>query len=217
MSGPEDDDDPTIPDRQVPFHAPPDVAIDLPIDEEALLDAPTLIREWAASLDEVDYFTLLQLPREPLPDEEGVRAAWRAFALAFHPDRHRDAPEEVRRAATIVFQRGAEAYHVLQDPVAMRSYVEQLDATGALRMTHDQLEQSRREGDRSRAQDLVHSPAARAFAEKADEALAAGKLEAARLQLQLALVRESGNARLEALLRDVDAQIAANKSSPRSG
>ncbi|MBI2394363.1 MAG: DnaJ domain-containing protein [Deltaproteobacteria bacterium] len=211
MSGPEDDDDPTIPDRQVPFHAPPD--IDLSIDDEALLDAPTLIREWAASLEEVDYFVLLQLPRDPLPDEERVREAWRVFALAFHPDRHRDAPEDVRRASTLVFQRGAEAYHVLQDPAAMRSYVEQLGATGALRMTHEQVQQSRREGDRSRAQDLVHSPAARAFAEKADEALAAGKLEAARLQLQLALMREAGNARLEALLRDVDAQIAAHKSS----
>jgi len=192
-----------------PSRAPSEAPIEL--DEDALIDPDEVVREWARSLDTIDYLSLLNLPWDPELGDERVREAWRAFALAFHPDRHRDAPEDVWTATTQVFQRGAEAYRVLQDPALRRRYLELLATDGAVRMSPDQMQQSQSEGDGSRARDLVHSPAARAFAEKADELLAAGKLEAGRLQLQLASMREPGNERLARLLGEVEQRIAASR------
>jgi curved DNA-binding protein CbpA len=167
------------------------------------------VRAWARSLDDIDYLTLLDLPTREAPSDEQVRDAWRAFALAFHPDRHRDAPEDVRAASTRVFQRGAEAYRVLQDPTLRRTYLELLIGDGALRLSPSQFERAKAEGGARSARDLVSSPAARAFAEKADELLGAGKLEAARLQLQLARTREPGNDRLARLLTEIERRIVA--------
>lgn len=198
------------PASTIPMAVPaPETSVEL--DEDALIDPDEVVREWARSLDTIDYFSLLALPLDADLGEERVREAWRAFALAFHPDRHRDAPDDVRIATTHVFQRGAEAYRVLQDPVLRRRYLELLERDGAVRMSHDQVASVKQEGDGSLARDLVHSPAARAFAEQADQLLAAGRLEAARLQLQLALMREAGNERLARLLREVEQRIAASR------
>ena len=111
-----------------------------------------------------------------------------------------------------MFQRGAEAYRVLQDPTLRRRYLELMASDGALRLSPVQVEQARQEGDGTSARDFVHSPAARAFAEKGDELLASGKLEAARLQFQLALMREPGNDRLARMLRELEQRIASLRS-----
>ena len=183
--GVEDDDRRTLP--------PDDLEVD---PDEAIL-------EWASTLDAVDYLTLLQLPQVE-PSEDEVRAAWRHFALSFHPDRHRDSPDEVRAAATRVFQRGAEAYRILLEPTLRRRYMEML-ARGALRMSHEDIADSHR--PEARVQDLVRSAVARPFAEKADELIARGELKQARLQLQLAIMREPNNQKLNDRLRELDAQI----------
>lgn len=171
--------------------------------EDLESDPEEAILEWARTIDSVDYLTLLRLPPGE-PTEARVREAWRAFALAFHPDRHRDAPDEVRDAATRVFQRGAEAYRILLDPTLRARYME-LVAQGALRMTPEEAAESIRPS--ARAQDLVRSAVARPFAEKADELIARGELKQARLQLQLAAMREPNNAKLAARLRELDEQL----------
>lgn len=197
------------PEPAPPPRAPSEAPIEL--DEDALVDPDEVVREWARSLDAIDYLSLLALPHDDTLDDDRIRDAWRAFALAFHPDRHRDAPDDVRHATTQVFQRGAEAYRVLQDPSLRRRYLELLGTHGSVRMSPEQVARVRQEGDGSRAGDVVHSPAARAFAEKADELLQAGKLEAARLQLQLASMREPGNERLARLLHELESRIAASR------
>lgn len=171
--------------------------------EDLETDPDEAVLEWARTLDAVDYLTLLRLPTSE-PTEERVREAWRAFALAFHPDRHREAPEEVRDAATRVFQRGAEAYRVLLDPALRPRYMD-LVARGKLRMTFEEAAESIRPS--VRAQDLVRSAVARPFAERADELIARGELKQARLQLQLAAMREPNNDRLAARLRELDEQL----------
>lgn len=197
------------PEPAPPPRAPSQAPIEL--DEDALVDPDEVVREWARSLDAIDYLSLLNLPHDDALDDHRIRDGWRAFALAFHPDRHRDAPDDVRHATTHVFQRGAEAYRVLQDPALRRRYLELLGSHGAVRMSPEQVARVRQEGDGSRARDVVHSPAARAFAEKADELLEAGKLEAARLQLQLASMREPGNDSLARLLHELELRIAASR------
>lgn len=172
-------------------------------------DPDELVRAWAGALDEIDYFGLLGLPSSPEPTDDEVRTAWRSFALAFHPDRRRDAPEDVRAAATRIFQRGVEAYGVLSNASVRARYVASLARGGSVRMSQGEAERARREGDGSSARAVVGSAAARPFAEKADEFLATGKLEAARLQLQLASMREPGNEGLGRLLRKVEEQLAS--------
>lgn len=65
-------------------------------------------------LDQLDYYTLLQLDREASTDD--VKRAFHAFALRYHPDAHIGGPLEKRRRATEIYRRGAEAYEVLLDP-----------------------------------------------------------------------------------------------------
>lgn len=182
------------------------------LDDDALFDPDELVREWARALDGIDYLTLLDISRDEELDDERVRRAWRSFALAFHPDRHRDAPEDVWMSTTQVFQRGAEAYRVLQDPALRKRYLELLASEGAVRMSHHEVDQVKSAGDDSQIKNLVHTPAARAFAEKAEELLAAGKLEAARLQLQLASMKEPDNARLRRRLSELEQRIAEARS-----
>lgn len=167
-------------------------------------DPEERIVEWAATIDRIDYFTLLGLSSLIEPTDEEVREAWRAFALSFHPDRHRDADDDVRGAATRVFQRGAEAYRVLQDPLLRRRYVRMLQ-DGQLRMSQDEVAVSRR--DRDRVQDMVKSAGARPFAVRADELIERGDLKQARLQMQLALMREPGNPRLQERMLQLEEQI----------
>lgn len=176
--------------------------------EELEADPDERVREWADSIDRIDYLTLLGLSTLFPPSDAEVRDAWRAFALSFHPDRHRDSEDDVRLAATRVFQRGAEAYRVLQDPALRRRYL-RLFAEGHLRMPQDEVAQSGRGG--ARVQDLVRSAGARPFAVKADELIAKGELRQARLQLQLAAMREPGNAHLEERMREVEALLTASK------
>ena len=176
--------------------------------EDLEADPEERIMEWASSIDRIDYLTLLGLATLLEPTDLEVRDAWRAFALSFHPDRHRDAPDDVRAAATRVFQRGVEAYRVLQDPLLRRRYMRLYDE-GQLRMSHDEVAQSGR--DEGRLQDMVKSAGARPFAERADELIGRGDLKQARLQLQLALMREPTNVRLQERMQELQEQIAGTR------
>ncbi len=85
-------------------------------------------------LDELDYYTLLEV--EPSASAETIRAAWRRFALKFHPDRHADAEAEKAARAARIYRRGSEAFAVLSDPIKRRAYDVVL-ARGELRLTSD--------------------------------------------------------------------------------
>jgi curved DNA-binding protein CbpA len=170
-----------------------------------------------ASLEELDYLGVLQMPdpaSEEGPTDQEVREAWRAFALAFHPDRHLDAPPEVRAAATRVFRRGAEAYRVLQDPLLRKSYVRSI-AEGKKRMTIEELQQvsTRSMAPSSLVRHLVKSAAAEPFAIRADELIEQGSFSQAKLQIQLALAREPQNLRLKEKLDEVDKRLASLRAS----
>jgi curved DNA-binding protein CbpA len=85
-------------------------------------------------LDQLDYYTLLGV--DPKASVEEIRAAFRKFALKFHPDRHLEGgPERVARA-TAIYRRGSEALETLVDPVRRKAYDIVL-ARGELRLTSD--------------------------------------------------------------------------------
>lgn len=187
---------------------PPDPLADDPYEvDEQLLDR-------ARAMELRDYFSLLHLHRpvtvDDLPDDEQVRRAFRAFALECHPDRFEGAEEDVRAAATMLFARGAEAYRVLLDPLLRRRYARTLLEEHTLRMGQEELALSARAPEvttSDRIVDLVRSKAAEPFAQRADELLDRGELKQARLQLQLAVVKDPQNPRLEERLRALDADL----------
>ena len=118
----------------------------------------------------------------------------------------------MRDAAIAVFRRGAEAYRVLRDPVLRRRYLKLL-AEGVLRLPGEELARAEK-GERARpasAKEATRTVAAAGFATRADELIAAGDLRQARLQLQLAVMKEPDNEDLEGMLRALEEKLAPSR------
>jgi hypothetical protein len=187
-------------------------------DDDAELDEDSLVIRWAEALDHVDYLTVLNLPppmsEDEVPGDRDVRAAFTEFALRFHPDRYRESPDLVRQSAAKVFQLGTEALRVLRDPLVRKRYVKMLVAgEGRLRLTPEEIGQALI-GDTKRALSVLEmsrTAAARPYAMKTDELLKLGDLKHARLQLQLCMMRDPANFRLEERMKELDAEIATKK------
>ncbi|MEI8256124.1 MAG: DnaJ domain-containing protein [Deltaproteobacteria bacterium] len=130
-------------------------------------------------LDEVDYYALLEIPRDASSDD--VRDAFHAFALRFHPDRHVGDAKHQKQAHAI-FKRGAEAYRVLMQPT-LRARYEEARATGLVRLPPEAMRP-----ESAPAASAV-PPGARVFYDKAREALARGDLGGAKMHLALAAAR----------------------------
>jgi curved DNA-binding protein CbpA len=168
-------------------------------------------------LEQLDYYTLLQVPDDASADQ--IRAGFHRFAAKYHPDRFAGAgaePAKIERAAQI-YRRGTEAYKVLTNPQRRKLYDAGL-AEGRVRydpaapppagpvVMHKWPIQ-------------VKSPMARPFAVKAEQLYKAGDWGNAKTNLKLALAKDKGNAQLEALLADVDERLkpAENPGTPNAG
>jgi DnaJ-class molecular chaperone len=151
-------------------------------------------------LDQLDYYTLLQV--DPAASADEVRRAFHRFALKYHPDNHLGGGPERLARANQIYRRGAEAYRVLLDPAARRAYDAQL-AEGRLRYVPEGggAGESRRPAAPGRAM----APKARPLFTRAQEDLKAGRIAQARLSLQIALGHDPENEALRALLAEVEA------------
>jgi len=158
-------------------------------------------------LDQLDYYTLLGV--DDAANVDAIRNAFHAFALKFHPDRHAAASAEKRERAGTIYRRGAEAYRVLQDAELRRHYDSQL-AGGKLRFDAERAGKQQRASTPSGAIS-VKNALARPFVTKADQALRAGDLKTARLNLQIAMKHEPESALLQAKLAAVEQRIEAAK------
>jgi len=163
------------------------------------------LREWADILDDSSYYEILDLLE--LADEEAIRASFKTFSLAFHPDMHLDAAPEYRELARRIFQRGAEAYRVLSDPELRSSYDLAL-AQGRLRLSAHPA--SPRAARVRALEDIARSPAAKLSALKAEREINHGDFEAARKLLKEALAQDGyENAELEERIEGLDVAIFA--------
>ncbi|DBA03172.1 TPA: hypothetical protein N0F65_003892, partial [Lagenidium giganteum] len=72
----------------------------------------------------MNYYERLNLPRDASPKQ--IRAAYKASALKWHPDRWSQAAPHERVAAEQVFKLLAESYEVLSDPDERKAYDEHL-------------------------------------------------------------------------------------------
>lgn len=161
-----------------------------------MTDRATLERleEWHDVLDDSSYYEILGVLE--ICDDEALRDAFRGFALAFHPDLFRGAPEPVLAVVRRVFQRGTEAYRVL--------------ANRELRIRYDMgLQRGKRRLEEALApksevpppvslrskglDELARSGGAKLAAQKAAKLIEKGDLESAKKELEKALAFD-GNA-----------------------
>jgi curved DNA-binding protein CbpA len=183
------------------------------VEEEATRPSADHVFEWVGVLDALSYYDLFQLAPDASADD--VRDAFHAFCDAFHPDRHVMRPGEERDAVSAVFKRGTEAYLVLSDAALRAQYDERLRAPGVSLPPRMGLAKSERPSGRPpgppKLEDATRSPAARPFARRAEELIAAGDLRQAKLQLVMANHMDSGNDALQAALRAVEAKLLEGK------
>lgn len=97
---------------------------------------PSAAREQSAAreLDALDYYTLLGVAEDATRAD--IRAAFRRFALRYHPDRFAGQSEALATRALTIYRRGAEAVDVLCDPQQRRAYDAVLER-GEKRLTDD--------------------------------------------------------------------------------
>jgi DnaJ-class molecular chaperone len=168
---------------------------------------------WVHVLDELTYYELFAISPDVGPDD--VRRAFHEFCDTFHPDRHVARSDEERAAVSAVFKRGTEAYLVLSDQGMRGRYDEQLLMKGADRPLRITLAHSRPPSHQSsgpkKLEDSVQSSAARPFARRAEELIAAGDFRQAKLQLVMANHMDPGNDALESVLRMVEDKLAERK------
>lgn len=164
-----------------------------------------LVLSWSEALDHADYLALLDLPSDGSATDDEIRDAFHVFAERFHPDAYQGAPEDVREAATAVFRRGAEAYRVLRSPQLRERYYRLLDE-GTLRLAPEDLARTAREKPKT-VTEAARTAAAATFAARADELISAGDLKKARLQLQLATMKEPENDDLADMLREIEEKL----------
>ncbi|HLH78021.1 MAG TPA: hypothetical protein VKV28_14555 [Candidatus Binataceae bacterium] len=75
---------------------------------------------------ELDYFTALELPRDPLVDEAALQRAYHDFSRRLHPDRFANQPAAMRAASLRATALLTRAVRTLRDPVSRGLYWLQL-------------------------------------------------------------------------------------------
>jgi DnaJ-class molecular chaperone len=137
----------------------------------------------AASLEQLDYYSLLGVARDGTADD--VKAAYHRMAKLYHPDAHRTLHRNVKTCLHAIFKRMTEAYRVLYNFERRKRYDAQL-AGGQTRM-----QDTGREKKGPRAPDAdVKTPAGKRCFLAALKAIKDKDYKNAKLQLQLALTHE---------------------------
>jgi curved DNA-binding protein CbpA len=144
---------------------------------------------WAESLESMTYYEILRVAEDASVDE--IQQAFHDLSLRCHPDRFVDDGPDVARAAAKVFKRAAEAYNVLRKPAFRKRYDADL-RKGKVSFDEQAVEVKKKHEQRTLFM-IARTPAAKKHAAQADELLARGKLEEARIQLITANQCDPGN------------------------
>lgn len=159
--------------------------------------ATTEIRALAQILDELDYYSVLEIAPDASVSE--IRAAYHRATRRFHPDGHRQIGDDMRPVLGRIAKRVAEAYSVLRDPRRRQVYDQQIRGDSArVRMP---LVQAEAEAERqSRDARLGKTPNGRRYFVLAQADLARGDKVSAERNLRTALTFEPDNGVFKDLL-----------------
>jgi curved DNA-binding protein CbpA len=158
---------------------------------------PSTFLAWAQSLASLSYYDILRVAPNATPEE--IQAAFHQLSLRCHPDRFVDDGPEITAAAASVFKRAAEAYNVLRKPALRKRYDAEL-TKGKVTLDERAIEQKKTYEQRTLVM-IARTPRSKKFAAKADEFLAQGKLDEARIQLINATQDDQGNEELNERLQ----------------
>jgi curved DNA-binding protein CbpA len=174
-------------------------------------DETSRILAWAEAVDRADYYQILDVDRGADPAE--LKLAYHRFAIAFHPDSHVGASEQVHAALRSVFQAGAEAYRVLTTPELRIRYDMGLER-GELRMRKSQVPPGGADpGPPKPLDEICRSAGAKLCAMRANKLLAAGDLNAAKRALEEALAFDGhANPALTERIEALELAIYARKA-----
>lgn len=168
---------------------------------------------WAESLGQLTYYEILRVEENaPVPE---IQQAFHDLSLRCHPDRFVDDGPEIADAASAVFKRAAEAYNVLRKPAFRQRYDNELRrargqgqgqtpqqqaAQQPVRFDERKVE-TRKQHEQRTLFMIARTPKGKQHAAKADELLARGNLDAARIQLITASQNEPSNDELKERLQ----------------
>jgi DnaJ-class molecular chaperone len=166
--------------------------------------APAEIRALASLLDELDYYQILEIPRDA--PASAVKRAYYQVSRRLHPDANRDLQAELRDELERIARRVSEAYSVLRDGRRRKAYDESLDrGDGTPRL---QLAQAEAAADKRSVEDhLGHTPNGRRFFTLARADIDRGDLSAAARNLQTALTFEPANDAFKRKLTEIREQL----------
>jgi DnaJ-class molecular chaperone len=158
-----------------------------------------------AQLDQIDYFEVLQLPREATPGD--IKKAFYRESRAYHPDRffHLD-NKELKERVNELYKRVTEAYYVLRDDAKRRLYV--VDISGPeraqkLRFTESSEAETRAASKRQVEEQIGTHPKGRQFYQTGAADADAGRWASAERNLKMALTYEPANTRYKEKLAEV--------------
>ena len=153
-------------------------------------------------LPRFNYYQLLEVP--PTAGADEIKAAFYRISRDYHPDRYFRFPNEnFRNAVSTIYRRISEGYTVLKSPGWREAYDEQLKKDpAAVRFSIQEDEKRRQQGGSS--YDGGTGPGKK-YWQAAMEALRNKNLAGAKLQLQLAVGIEPGNAEFKAKLDELRA------------
>jgi curved DNA-binding protein CbpA len=159
--------------------------------------ATTEIRALAQILDELDYYSVLEIAPDASASE--IRGAYHRATRRFHPDGHRQIGDDLRPVLGRIAKRVAEAYSVLRDPRRRQVYDQQIRGDSArVRMP---LVQAEAEAERqSRDARLGKTPNGRRYFVLAQADVARGDKVSAERNLRTALTFEPDNGVFKDLL-----------------
>jgi len=167
--------------------------------------APAEIRALASLLDELDYYQILEIPRDA--PASAVKRAYHTVSRRLHPDANRDLETELRGELERIAKRVSEAYSVLRDGRRRKAYDEKLAGTDG-EAPRLQLAQAEAAAGRKAVEDhLGHTPNGRRFFTLARADIDRGDLPAAARNLQTALTFEPANEAFKKKLTEVREQL----------
>jgi DnaJ-class molecular chaperone len=150
---------------------------------------PAEIRALAGLIEELDYYQLLEIPKDA--PTSSVKRAYHAVSRRLHPDANRRLAGDERRLLEGIARRVCEAYQVLRDGRRRRAYDSQLSAGRGARM---QLAEAEARAEQEALEHhLGKTPHGRRFFNLARADLDRGGLASAHRNLKTALTFEPGN------------------------
>lgn len=152
--------------------------------------APAEIKALAKLVDELDYYQILEVPRDAPASR--IKRGYHAVSRRYHPDANRALQGEVRVCLEHVAKRVTEAYSVLRDARRRQAYDGQL--AGDDRAVRIQLAEADSRAQKKAMEDhLGTTPQGRRFFTLARADIERGDGDSAIRNLQMALTYEPAN------------------------